>query len=123
MDCYTCTALSTVHLYLVKRITVHSSVDRGKVICQEQKDFKKEIKITKQDLNLNGYLQYFINSLIKSNRNNRPFSNRIPHGSVVIPYVRGISEKFQHTGKLPQYEDHFQNQMHTLKDPDDNQTR
>jgi hypothetical protein len=68
-------------------------VNRTKDTCQEQRDFEKEIKTIKHDMNLKGYLQHFINSIIKSGKNNQPSSDRIPHSSVVIPYVRGISEK------------------------------
>jgi hypothetical protein len=37
----------------VKRGVVHSLVNRAIVICQEQEDFKKEIKTIKQDMTLN----------------------------------------------------------------------
>jgi hypothetical protein len=43
----------------------------------------------------NGYPRHFIDSVIKSGGNDRPPPDRTPHGTVVIPYVRGISEKFR----------------------------
>jgi hypothetical protein len=45
----------------------------------------------------NGYPQHFIDSIIKSGRNNPP-PDIIPQGTVGIPYVKGISEKFQWIG-------------------------
>lgn len=83
----------------VKRGVVHSFVNIAKVICQEQNYFEeKKIKTIKQDLILTGYLQDFINSTIKSGRNNRPSTDSIPHSSVVVPYIKSTSEKFQCIG-------------------------
>jgi hypothetical protein len=42
------------HLQHVKRGVVYSLVNRAKVICQEQKDFNREIKTIKYDLMNNG---------------------------------------------------------------------
>jgi uncharacterized protein (UPF0335 family) len=82
------------HPQHVKRGVVYNIVNRARVLCQEHKDFSSKIKTIKQDLMLNGYLQHFIDSVIKSRRNKHPSTDRIPHTTVINPYVRGISEKF-----------------------------
>jgi uncharacterized protein (UPF0335 family) len=77
----------------VKTGTVRSSFNRAKVICQEQKDIEKKNKNIKQHLTPNGYPQHLINSIIKSGKDSNRSSESMFHGSVGIPYVRGISEK------------------------------
>jgi hypothetical protein len=80
----------------MKRGVVHSLIGRGKIICQEQ-DFIMEIKNIRQDLTLNEYPQEFVNSIMKPVRSSRP-SETIYQGTVIIPYVKGISKKFRCTG-------------------------
>jgi hypothetical protein len=46
----------------VKRGDVYSLINRAKVMCQDHKDFKKEIKIIGHDLILNEYSQEFVDS-------------------------------------------------------------
>jgi hypothetical protein len=82
----------------VKRGVVHSLVSRANVICQDRKDFNKEIKNIRRDRILNEYPQEFVDSIIKPGRSNRPFSDRTYHGTVTILCVRGISRKFRHIG-------------------------
>jgi hypothetical protein len=114
----------------VKRRVVHGLVNKAKVICQELKDLKKGIETIKQDLTFNGYLQHFINSIIISERNNCP-SDRVPYGSVVIPYVRGIYEKLRSIGNginiriifkstHTLIHTHTHTHTHTLRDLDNN---
>jgi hypothetical protein len=69
-------------------------IDRAKVICQNQKIFNREVKIIKHDVTINGYVQRFIDSVMKSRKNNNPSTDKVAHSTVVIPYVRGTSEKF-----------------------------
>jgi hypothetical protein len=44
---------------------------------------------------LNEYQKELVDSVIKPSRSNRPSSYIIYHGTVTIPYVKGISEKFR----------------------------
>jgi hypothetical protein len=73
-------------------------IDRAKVICQNHKYFNREVKIIKQDVTINGYSQRFIDSVMKSRKNNNPSTDKVAHRTVVIPHVRGISEKFLRIG-------------------------
>jgi uncharacterized protein (UPF0335 family) len=86
------------HPQYVKRGVVRSSIDRVKVICQNQKDFNREVKFIKHDLILNGYPQRLMDSIMKSRKNKNPSTDKVPHSTVVIPYIRGISEKFRRIG-------------------------
>jgi hypothetical protein len=71
---------------------VHNLISRAKVTCQDQKDFKKEIKNMKHDLMLNEYTQEFFDSIIKPWRRKPPGSDTVYRGRVIIPYVKGISK-------------------------------
>jgi hypothetical protein len=82
----------------VQRGVVHSLANRGKVICQNQKDFNNEIKNKKHDLMLNEYPEESVDSVIKPSARNHPSSDTVYQGTVVIPYVRDISEKFRCIG-------------------------
>ncbi|PNF42704.1 hypothetical protein B7P43_G14173 [Cryptotermes secundus] len=46
----------------------------------------------------NEYPEEFVDSVIKPLRSIYPSSDKIDQGTVTIPYVKGISEKFRHTG-------------------------
>jgi hypothetical protein len=82
----------------VKRGVVHTLVNRAKVICQDRKDLNREIKNIIHDLILNEYLQEFVDPIMKPGRSKGPSSDTVYHGMVIIPYVRGISEKYRHIG-------------------------
>lgn len=41
-------------------------------MCQNLKDFSREVKNVKQDVMLNEYPQHFIDSIVKPRRSNRP---------------------------------------------------
>jgi hypothetical protein len=86
------------HPHHVKRGVAQSLVSRAKVICQDRKDFNREIKNIIHDLILNEYPQEFIDSITKLERSNRPSSDTIYQSTVIIPYVRGISENFRCIG-------------------------
>jgi hypothetical protein len=83
------------HTGHVKRGVVHSLVNRAKVICQSQKDFNNEIKTIRQYLMLNEYPKEFVDSVMKSSVRNRPSSDTIYQGTVIVPNVNGIFEKFR----------------------------
>lgn len=85
------------HLKNVKRGNVYSLFNTAKIICQERKDFEKEIKTIRQDLTHNRYLQHFINYIIESGKNKPHSSDRIPHDSIVISYIIGKSERSRST--------------------------
>jgi hypothetical protein len=82
------------HPHHMKRGVVHSLINRAKVICQDQKDFNKEIKIIRYDLILNEDPQEFVDAIMKPSRSNRPSSDTICQGTVIIPFMKGISKKF-----------------------------
>jgi hypothetical protein len=52
----------------------------------------------RHDLMLNEYPKEFANSAMKPLAINRPTSDRVYQGTVIIPYVTGTSEKFRHIG-------------------------
>jgi hypothetical protein len=88
------------HPHHVKRGIVHSFISIAKVIlvCQDHKDFKREINNIRDNIMLNEHPQEFVHSIMEPGRCNRPSSDTIYHGTVIIPYVRGISEKFRRIG-------------------------
>jgi hypothetical protein len=86
------------HPHHVKRGVVHSLVKLAKVICQNQKDFSDEIKNIRHDLMLGEYPKEFVDSVMKPSEKNRPSSATVYQGTVVIPYVKGTSEKFRPIG-------------------------
>jgi hypothetical protein len=61
-------------------------------------DFNKEIEGVRPDLIHSEYPQEFVDSIQKPLRSNRP-SDTTYQGTVVIPYVKGISKKFRPIGK------------------------
>jgi hypothetical protein len=78
---------------------IHSLISRAKVMCQDHKDFNKEIRNVGHGLMLNEYPQKFVDSIMKPSRSNRPSSDTIYQGTVIIPQVKCISEKFRCIGK------------------------
>jgi hypothetical protein len=60
------------HPHHLKGGVVHSFVSRAKVICQDQKDFNREIKDIRHVLILNEYPQEFVDSIMKPGKSNRP---------------------------------------------------
>jgi hypothetical protein len=64
---------------------------------QDQKDFSKEIKYIRHDLMLNEYPQEFVGLIMKPSKSSHR-SNTVCQGMVIIPYVKGISEKFRCIG-------------------------
>jgi hypothetical protein len=58
-----------------------------------------EVNNLRRDLQLSGYSQGFIDSIIRSKGSSRQKKKEEkPLGTVYIPYVKGISEKFKHIG-------------------------
>jgi hypothetical protein len=70
----------------VKRGLIQILHSRAPTICQDQQDLAKEINNLRHDLQLNGYPQGFIDSVIKSKGSSRPKSEEKPLSSVYIPY-------------------------------------
>jgi hypothetical protein len=60
-----------------------------KVLCQDQKDFNNKIKNIRHDLMFNEYPKEFGDSVMKPLRRNRPSSDTIFQGTVIIPYHCG----------------------------------
>jgi hypothetical protein len=67
-------------------------------ICQDRQDLVKEINNLRHDLQLNGYLQGFIDSVINSKGSSRPKKEEKPLCPLYIPYVKGVSETFKRIG-------------------------
>jgi hypothetical protein len=90
--------LNSNHPPHVKRGLIQSLHHRASTICHERQDLVKEISSVRRDLQLNGYRQGFIDSVINSKGCSRLTEERKPLGSVYIPYVKGVSEKFRRIG-------------------------
>jgi hypothetical protein len=82
----------------VKRGLIQSFHNRASTICQDRQDLAKEINNLSHDLQLNGYPQGFIDSVINPKGTRHPKTEEKPLGSVYIPYVKGVSEKFKRIG-------------------------
>jgi hypothetical protein len=70
----------------VKRGVVHASISSPKVICQDYKNFNREIENISHDLTISKYPQVFLNSAMKLSRNlSSFFRHNIPgHGHYPI---------------------------------------
>jgi hypothetical protein len=55
----------------VKRGIIHSLNDRASTICQERQDLLVEANNLRRDLQLNGYPQGFINTVVRSKGSSR----------------------------------------------------
>jgi hypothetical protein len=82
----------------VKRGLIQSLHSRASTICPERQDLIKEISSLRNDLQLNGYPQGFVDSAINSKGSGRLNEEQKPLGSEYIPYVKGVSEKFKRIG-------------------------
>jgi hypothetical protein len=82
----------------VKRYLIQNLHNRDSTICQERQELFNEISNLKRDLQLNGYPQGFIDSVINSKGSSRPNTEKKPLGSVHISYAKGVSEKFKRIG-------------------------
>jgi hypothetical protein len=83
----------------VNRGLVQSLHNRASARCQDRQDLVKEISRLRSDIQLNSYLQSFIDSDINSKGSSRLNKEQKSLGSVYIPYVKGVSEKFKHVRK------------------------
>jgi predicted GIY-YIG superfamily endonuclease len=72
--------------------------DRASTICQKQQDLLVEVNNLRRDLQLSGYPQGFINSVVRSKGSSHQKNEEKPLGSMYIPYVKGVSEKFKRIG-------------------------
>jgi hypothetical protein len=88
------------HPHHVKSGRVHGLISQAKVICQDHKDFNNKINNIRHNLLLNEYPQEFVDSSMKPSRSNCPSSDTIYQGTVIIPQVKGISEKFRCIGNF-----------------------
>jgi hypothetical protein len=82
----------------VKRGLIQSLHNRASTIRQERQDLFNEISSLGCDLQLNSYPQVFIDSVVNSNGSSQPKKVEKPQGSVYIPYVKDVSEKFKCIG-------------------------
>jgi hypothetical protein len=76
---------------------LHSLVSRAKVMCQNQKNFNK-LKTINHDLMISEYPKECVDFVMKTTVRNRCTSDTVYHGTVVIPYVKVIFEKFRRFG-------------------------
>jgi hypothetical protein len=86
------------HPHHVKRGVVRSLIHRASVICQDRHDFLNEARHIKHDLALNGHPSALVNSIISTPTTSPPDIDLTTQGTVVIPYVKGVSEKFRRIG-------------------------
>jgi hypothetical protein len=70
---------------------------------------------------LNKYLKEFVDYVMKPSTRNRPSSDTIYQGTVIIPYVKVTAEKFRHIGNRFNL-NHFQGEKYTPWDTDENWT-
>jgi hypothetical protein len=82
----------------VKRGLIQRLHNKASAICQERQDLFNEISNLKRDLQLNGYPQGFIDSVINFKGSSHPNTEEKPLGSVYIPHVKGVSEEFKRIG-------------------------
>jgi hypothetical protein len=83
----------------VKRGIIRSLYSRGTIICRERQDLAHEVNDLKHDFELNGFPPKLINTDINNTGGDNRLRNEVkPIGSVVIPYVKGISEKCKRVG-------------------------
>jgi hypothetical protein len=71
--------------------------NRASTICQDRRDLCVEINRLKQDLQPNGYLQSFTDSVVncRDGAHSKKTKEDTPLCYVHIPYVKGVSEKFR----------------------------
>jgi hypothetical protein len=86
------------HSFHVIRSLIQSLHNRAPTICQEGLVWFKEINSLRSYLQLSGYPQGFLDSVINSKGSSRLNKEQKPLGSVYIPYVKGVSETFKRTG-------------------------
>jgi hypothetical protein len=99
----------------VKRGVTQNLYSRATTVCQERHDLARELSNLKADLQLNGFPQKLTDAVISSTGGNNRSRNEVkPIGSVVIPYVKGISEKFKRIGN--HYIRTIFKTKHTLRD-------
>jgi hypothetical protein len=82
----------------VERGLIQSLHSRASTICQERQDLAKEISNLRSDLQLNGYPEGYIDSVINSKGSSRLNKEQMPLGYVYISYVKGVSEKSKRIG-------------------------
>jgi hypothetical protein len=87
---------SSNHPQLVERGLIQSLHNRASTIGQERQDLVNEISNLRSDLQLNGYPQGFIDSIINSKGSGCLNKEEKPLGSVYIPYMKVVSGKFKH---------------------------
>jgi hypothetical protein len=66
--------------------------------CQDYKDFNMEINNVRYYLMLNKYPQEFIDSIMKCSKSSHPYSDKIYQGTIIISYIKVISEKLTRIG-------------------------
>jgi hypothetical protein len=82
----------------VQRGIIQCLHNRTFTICQERQDLFIEVGNLTRDIQLSGYPQGFIDSVINSKGSISPNKEGKPLGSVYIPYVKGVSERFRRIG-------------------------
>jgi hypothetical protein len=76
-----------------------SLYNRAFTNCQEQKDFVTEVQNVKHYLWRNGYPKHFVDTTVnKFGKKNYPSTQLKESCTIVIPYVKGISDKFERIG-------------------------
>jgi hypothetical protein len=103
------------HPLHVKQALVQSLYDRALSNCQEQRNFVTEVQNVKHDLWKNGYPKHFVDTTINIfEKKNYPSTQSKEACTVVIPYVKGISDKFKRIGNKYNIKTIFKTK-HTLR--------
>jgi hypothetical protein len=98
----------------VKRGLIQSLHSRASTIHQERQDLFNEFGNLRHDLELNGYLQGFNDSVSNSKGISHLNKEEKPLGSVYISYVKSVTEKFKRVGNCYNIRMIFQTK-HTLR--------
>ncbi|XP_063216176.1 uncharacterized protein LOC134527430 [Bacillus rossius redtenbacheri] len=86
------------HPKTTKTGIIHTLTNRAEIICSDEKSIAVEHNHIKKELIANGYPANTIKQHMKSNKTLKPTETDKPAGTLVIPYVQGLSEKIRHLG-------------------------
>jgi hypothetical protein len=79
---------------------VHNLINTAITICTEKQVYSKEVLMIRQDLALNGYPQHLIDSVLnRLEVKSQQATDGACLSTVLIPYMKGISEEFRCTGE------------------------
>ena len=86
------------HPETTKKAIAHTLLMRAETHCSTEKEKRKEIIQVKKTLKNNGYPNKIVNTVNKQENKNSDTQIK-PFGTMVIPYIRGFSEKIRKIGQ------------------------